>query len=206
MTVALSARAAPRRAPRRCRSCLATASAGRAVVAGQHDDPQPLRVQRGDRLRRRGLDRIGDAEQRRQLARRRRGTSTVWPSRRSSSAFDRPAVDVRRRPRPSSRALPSARGTPSTRATTPLPGTDRKSDGAADRRRRARARRRESPPPADARSPARARPRARSDVGLRASAEAAPPTPASACPRSACRSCRRRACRPARAARAPRRS
>ena len=47
---------------------------GRLVVAGEHHDPQPLGVQRPDRLRGGRLDRIGGAEQPGQAGRRPRGT------------------------------------------------------------------------------------------------------------------------------------
>ena len=40
----------------------------RPVVAGQHDDPHPLRLQAGERFGRRRLDRVGDGEERRRPA------------------------------------------------------------------------------------------------------------------------------------------
>ena len=79
-----------------------------------------------ERLRRRGLDRIGDAEQPGERARRSPTNITVWPSRRSSSA--RGAAD-RRGSTPRARrsaALPSATRRPSTCPSTPLPVTDSK--------------------------------------------------------------------------------
>ena len=98
---------------------------GRAVVAGQHHDAQPVGAQRAQRLGRRRLDRIGDGEHARRRARRRATNTTVCPSRAhrlrgarraapastpSSSSSARVAErDARGRPTVPTHAAPGAR-------------------------------------------------------------------------------------------------
>ena len=205
--VAVSGPAAPRRSPRRCPAGARPRAAVICVVAGQHDDPQPVGVQQPDRFGGRGLDRIGDGEQAGGRAVDARRTSPSGPRCRSASA-----VACERRPR-RCRDRSSERGVADERRVAvhdaprrPCPVDDWKLGRRRQCRARARARRRRSPPPAGARWPVRAPRRGAAAVGFVERRQRPRTSTAAACPRSACRSCRRRACRPARAARAPRRS
>ena len=102
-----------------------TASAVVAAVAGQHDDAQSFVVQQPDRLRRRLLDRIGDADQPRQLAVDGQ-KHTVWPSPRSASMRPATAGQVDALVRQQS-GVAQRDPRPSTSPATPLPVSDRKS-------------------------------------------------------------------------------
>ena len=130
-------RAAPRRAPRRCRASRATAFAVVMPVAGRHHDAQARLAQRGDRLRRRFLDRIGDRDRAREACRRSARNTTVAPSARSASAARAQRRSHRPRLRASARVAQQRRACPSTVPRTPMPVGDSKS--AALRRARASA-------------------------------------------------------------------
>ena len=140
------------------RASRATAARGGPAVAGDHDDAHAVaRAARAAPSRVVRLDRIGDAEQPSERARRRRRTSPSDPRARSSLGARPPAR--RRRRRPSSvisASLPSATLRPSTVPLTPLPVTTAKSRRRRRARCRARARPRRWRRPADARCPARA--------------------------------------------------
>ena len=108
-------RAGPRRGPRRGPGA-ATASAVVRLSPVTITMRRPSCVQSGDGFRCRGLDRIGDADQRRSARRRWRGYITVWPSRRSASARSAIADDRRSRRPASSRGCRRRHATPARRS------------------------------------------------------------------------------------------
>ena len=124
------------------------------VVAGQHHDSEPLRVQQADRLRSRRLDRVRDADEAGGRADRRPRTR---PCRRRLAG--RPP-GLRERPGVTfcsfmSARLPTSTSRPPAVPRMPCPVSDSKARGGAARRRRGRAPPRRRRRPADARSPVR---------------------------------------------------
>ena len=95
---------------------------GRAAVAGQHDDLQAFRCSARDRLRRRRLDRVGDADEPGRLAvdgDEHHRLALGAEARRRAYELARQSTRLGQQ-----RALPTATRRPSTIARTPLPVTD----------------------------------------------------------------------------------
>ena len=124
-------RAAPRRARRRCRAAAATACALPRLSPLSSTRAHAQRVQRGDRRRGAGLERVAEGQQRRAARARRRRCSSASQDTRAAVApaarcgARRQRRRCRRRARASSGCCPAAATRPSTRAV----------DAAARRRR-----------------------------------------------------------------------
>ena len=197
--------AGPRLRPRRCRAVAATASAVVAVVAGQHDDPEALGVQRA-RSPPRVVALIGSATPSSPAALPSTATNmTVWPCARSASARASTARPASMSSVSSSAELPSATGSAVDRADDALAG-DRSNVVAAGNATPRSSRARDDGRGERMLAAALEARREAQQLVLVDSPAAARRRSAAACLRSACRSCRRPACRPSPAFRAPRRS
>ena len=188
-------------------SVAADRASGGLVVAGQHDDPQAVGVQQADRLRRRGLDRIGDGEKAREpsIDRSEHHRLATLPT---SVGFGR---ERRRLPHPDVRAALRCRAMTRRLVNHSRSRLHRSCDSKPAARGHRRARSLRAPPTMAAGERMLARllesgrqaehvrlPRTGDDCMYVRERRLALP--------SACPSCRRRACRPSRGARALRRS
>ena len=175
-----------------------------AVVAGQHPDLEPERLELRDRLARFRLERVGDGDQAGQSA---PSTATyigVAPAARKLAAVARPAVRADRPLAPSARGCRARRRVPSTVAWMPLPVIAWKSSAVGSSRPSSRARATIASP-SGCSEPTSAAAASRSSVALGEAVGRRPPGSRPACRGSACRSCRARSCRSCAPARAPRR-
>ena len=137
LTARPSGRAAPRRRPRRCRACAPTASAVVRLSPVSMTTRRPSLAQRRSASARRSL--IGSAtpsKAGRASVDRDEHHASGHPRRSSSARFGAARRD-RCSSSSSSAALPSATRCPSTAPTTPLPVSDAKSSGGAERQRHA---------------------------------------------------------------------
>ena len=108
-------------------SCLGHRSGGTAVVAGEHDEFQPERVEFGDGFGCSGFDRVGDSEDSRRVCHLRRRTSRSY----LHPEVPRPMLQAARSQLPSrsagSPALPTITARPAMTPATPPAVTERKS-------------------------------------------------------------------------------